>query len=79
MQDRPARQRKAVNLSIDTELVALARESGVNLSALLERALRETLREKREELWREANKAALDAYDRHIERDGLWCDEFRTW
>ncbi len=79
MQDRPASRKKAVNLSIDAALAAEAKEFGTNMSALLEKALLEELRAQREQKWRDENKDALDAYDKHIERDGLWLDEFRTW
>ncbi len=79
MQDRPASRKKAVNLSIDAALAAEAKEFGTNMSALLEKALLEELRAQRELKWRDENKDALDAYDKHIERDGLWLDEFRTW
>ena len=71
--------KKAVNLSIDAELAAEAKAAGTNMSALLEKALRAELREGRWRKWREENRAALEAYDRHIEEDGLWADEFRTW
>ena len=79
MQDRPSTRKKAVNLSIDAALAAEAKEFGTNMSALLERALQDDLKAQREQKWREENKKALDAYDRHIEKNGLWLDEFRTW
>ena len=79
MQDRPASRKKAVNLSIDASLAAEAKEYGTNMSALLEKALQQELRVRREQKWRAENKNALDAYDKHIEKDGLWLDEFRTW
>ena len=80
MQDRPSKpKKKAVNLSIDARLAAEAKAAGTNLSAVLERALVEELRAHREQAWRDANQKALDAYDRHIEKDGLWIDELRTW
>jgi antitoxin CcdA len=70
---------KVMNLSIDAELAAEAKATGTNMSALLEKALGEQLRERRWQEWRDDNRAALGAYDRHIERDGLWADEFGTW
>jgi antitoxin CcdA len=73
------RAKKAVNLSIDAQLVAEAKAAGTNMSALFEKALKEELRERRWQKWREENRDALEAYDRHIEADGLWADEFRTW
>ena len=78
MQEKAARK-KSVNLSIDAALAAEAKEFGTNMSALLEKALQNELRAQRELKWREQNKSAMDAYDKHIEKDGLWLDEFRTW
>ena len=72
-------RKKSVNLSIDAKLVAEAKEFGTNMSAVLEDALQTEMRTEREKKWREENKKALEAYDRHIEKDGLWSDEFRTW
>lgn len=79
MLDRAKPRKKAVNLSIDAKLLAAAKEAGTNLSALLEGALRQELKARQEEQWRQENKAALDAYDQHVQKDGLWSDEFRTW
>ncbi len=75
----PSTRKKSVNLSIDSALAADAKAFGTNMSAVLEKALKEELSAQRERKWREENQKALDAYDRHIEKDGLWLDEFRTW
>ena len=79
MQERAPPRKKAVNLSVDAELLANAKAAGINLSSALETALRHQLKAQREELWRKENKAALNAYDQHVQKDGLWSDEFRTW
>lgn len=79
MQDKPARRKKAVNLSIDAELVAEAREFGTNLSATLEQALREAHREKRWAKWREENRAAIEAHNRFVTEHGLLSDEWRKF
>jgi antitoxin CcdA len=71
--------KKAVNLSIDAELVAEAKASGTNLSALLEKALREELRERRWRIWREENREANEAYNRFVEEHGLLSDEWRNF
>jgi antitoxin CcdA len=72
MQQKPARQKKAVNLSIDSELVSEAKEAGLNLSTLLERALREHLRGKRWQKWRDDNRDAIEASNAELEKNGLW-------
>ncbi len=79
MQDKPRRTKRAVNLSIDADLIAEARALGTNMSATLEKALREELREGREHKWREENRAANAAYNRFIKRHGLLSDDWRKF
>jgi antitoxin CcdA len=80
MQDRPAKpKKKSVNLSIDAALAAEAKAAGTNMSALLERALWIELKEHREAQWREENRAAIEASNRHFEQHGLPLAKYRTW
>lgn len=67
--------KKAVNLSIDVSLVEEAKARGVNLSALLEKALAED----RARRWLEDNREAIEAYNRDVEERGVWSDGLRTW
>ncbi len=69
--------KKAANLSIRADLLAEARELGINLSQTLETALADIVKKEKERRWLEENRAAIDAYNRHIERDGLWSDGMR--
>jgi antitoxin CcdA len=66
------RKKKAVNLSIDAELLAEAKAAGTNLSSVLETALKEQLKQQRWQKWREDNRAAIEASNAQLERDGLW-------
>jgi antitoxin CcdA len=79
MQEHAKRKKKAVNLSIDAELLSEAKAAGTNLSGVLEGALREQLRERRWQKWREENRAAIEASNAQLERDGLWAEKFRDW
>ena len=80
MQEKaPKPKKQAVNLSIDAELVAEARAAGANLSAVLERALREDLKRHREVKWRKENREAIASSNAELERNGLWCDQYRVW
>jgi antitoxin CcdA len=88
MQDRPTtpktspkarRRKKSVNLSIDADLAASAKAAGANLSALLEKALRDELRLRRASAWREDNRDAIEASNRHVRKSGLPLAKFRTW
>jgi antitoxin CcdA len=72
-------QQKTINHSIDADLLAEAKEAGTNMSALLEQALKEELRERRWQKWREENREALEAHNRFVEEHGLLSEEWRTF
>lgn len=74
-----ATRKKATNVSIRADLLRAARELDLNLSQEFERHLAAIVRKKRAEQWLIDNREAIEAYNRHIERDGLWGDEYRTF
>lgn len=76
MPGHPARK-KAVNLSIDASLAKEAKEFGTNMSALLERALNEAHARQRREKWSRENRAAIDAWNKLVDEEGLWADKYR--
>ncbi|SFS08399.1 antitoxin CcdA [Dyella sp. OK004] len=71
--------RKAANLSIRSDLLEQARQLNINLSREFEQFLSEVVRQRQQERWREANQDAIDAYNRHLDRDGLWSDGLRSF
>jgi antitoxin CcdA len=75
----PLPAKKATNLSIRTDLLQEARALDINLSSELEKHLVEVIRQRRAEQWLKDNREAIEAYNRHIERDGLWSDGLRTF
>ncbi|MHB8448300.1 MAG: type II toxin-antitoxin system CcdA family antitoxin [Rudaea sp.] len=77
--NRSTALKKPTNVSINSELLADARELGINLSAELEQRLTEIVRQRRAEQWLRDNRDAIEAYNRHIEEHGMWNEEFRTW
>ncbi len=79
MQERPNRRKRAVNLSIDAELVAEAKAAGTNLSAVLEAALRDELRDLRKKQWQAENRKATESMNGYVRQHGLWSDKYRTW
>lgn len=64
--------KRAVNVSIDAELVAEAKAFGTNISAVLDAALRAAHREKRAALWREENKSELAQSKAELDENGTW-------
>lgn len=71
--------KKAANLSIRADLLEEARAFKINLSQTLETALAGVVKKEKERRWLVENQAAIEAYNRHIERDGLWSDGMRLF
>ncbi len=71
--------KKAANLSIRADLLEEARAYKINLSQTLEIALAEVVKKEKERRWLEENRPAIDAYNRFVEKHGLFSDRFRTF
>jgi len=74
-----SRAKRRVNLTLRADLVREARCAGLNLSQLAEAALEARLRERRAQRWQEENRQALEAYNRRIEKRGLWHKGLTPW
>ena len=72
MQERVRPAKRAVNLSVDAQLLDEAKAAGTNLSALLEKALSDELRAHRRARWLHDNHAAIEADKAELERNGPW-------
>lgn len=64
-------KRKPVNMSIDTGIVAFAREAGVNLSQVSEAAIRKAAEADRARRWQEEHREWIDAHNRWIDENGI--------
>lgn len=71
--------KRAANVSVRRDLLDAARAAGVNLSATLERALLEELRELQRRKWREENREAIGAYNEHVAKHGTYSDGARRF
>ena len=74
-----AAPKRPTNVSINEDLLAQARDLGVNLSQTLEEGLKARLAEERRRRWLEDNKSAFDACNVHYEKYGLWSDGIRMF
>ncbi|MBJ6981361.1 type II toxin-antitoxin system CcdA family antitoxin [Luteimonas sp. MC1572] len=63
--------KRATNVSINLGLLEAAKALDINLSATLERALEAEVRARKREKWLDENRAAIEAYNLRIERDGM--------
>jgi antitoxin CcdA len=77
--DQNTSRKRAVNISIDRDLLAEARELGANISEITEQALAERLRDKRWKAWRKENMAATKSMNDYVTKNGLWSKKYRTW
>lgn len=70
--DRPAAtKRQPVNISLSQELVAEAKLSGLNISAISEAALSIAVQDARLAIWAAQNKSGFMALNKLTEEEGL--------
>ncbi|PFG10759.1 type II toxin-antitoxin system CcdA family antitoxin [Marinobacter sp. LV10MA510-1] len=74
-----ASPKKATNLSVNSDLLSKTRALNINLSATLERALREELAKRKAAQWADENRAAITGYNEFVEQHGCFGDEFREF
>lgn len=71
--------KRPANLSLNSKVLDLAKDLGINLSqtvdALLEQEVRRLLRER----WLERNRPAIEAYNARIEREGTFAQQVQRW
>lgn len=77
--DKGTTRRRATNLSLRVDLVKAARALDLNLSRELETRLEDVIRERRADAWKKENRGALEAYDRFVEKHGIWNEDERDW
>lgn len=72
-------KRKAVNVSLDTGVVAAAREAGLNLSQICEAALRDAAKIERDRRWQEENRDWIEAHRQWVENNPLPLEKYRLF
>lgn len=71
--------KRPVNVSVNADLIRLARERGVNLSQILEQSLVSLLHAETRESFLERNRAGFAAYERYVEENGVFGDDYRSF
>jgi len=71
--------KKATNLSLNSKVLELARELGMNVSATVDTLLAEEVRRRYWERWNEENKAAIAHYNARIAREDLPLAKYRSF
>jgi len=75
----PYAPKRAANLSVNGDLLSKAKDMNINLSATLEQGLAEALKSKQRERWLAENRAAIEAYNQHVEKHGVFSDGIRSF
>ena len=73
------RRKKAANLSVDEALLEHARRLKLNLSQVLEAGLADAISRQESAEWLRKNRAALEAYNEHVEKHGVFSDGLRSF
>lgn len=71
--------KKATNLSVNSDLLNKAKALDINLSAALEQALVQLLKQRQQEQWLKENRAAIAAYNQEVEAHGAFGDTLRSF
>ena len=71
--------KKAVNVTVNADLLSQARAAGLNLSAKLEEKLAEEVRAIKKARWQEENREEIEAYNRYVEKNGVFGDRYRRF
>lgn len=71
--------KKSANLSINKDVLLEARSLNINLSATLEQALIEKIRQEKRRQWLENNSEAIENCNEFTEKNGLFSDKHRRF
>ena len=71
--------KKPTNVTVDTSLLVEAKSLKINLSATLEKALINEVREAKAKQWRVDNKSAINHCNELADKNGLFSDKHRAF
>jgi antitoxin CcdA len=71
--------KKPTNLSLNSKVLEMAKELGMNISQTVDMLLAEEVKRRYWERWNEDNKDAIQAYNERIAREGLPLAKYRTF
>ena len=71
--------KKATNLTVNSDLLAQAKELGINISAVLELSLAQRVKQVKADIWLTENQEAIEAYNQDVDENGVFGDDFRSF
>ena len=70
-------KKKATNLSVNSDLLVQAKKYNINLSSTLESTLEKVIRDEKEKRWKAENQEFIEAYNKDVEKNGIFGEEYR--
>jgi antitoxin CcdA len=71
--------KRAINLSLNSKVLDMAREMGLNISQTVDTLLTEEVLRQHWARWQQDNAEAIAHYNARIEREGLFSDRYRSF
>ncbi len=71
--------KKPTNLTVNSDLLSKAKDLKINISAVLETALAETLIDQKRKKWIKENSQSIDEYNEAIQSFGIFSDSLRSF
>lgn len=71
--------KRAINVSLNKDVVAGAKEMGINISQACERGLAAEIKRAREEKWLLENQEAIEATNAWVAKNGLPLAKYRVF
>lgn len=75
----PAAARKATNVTLGAELLAVAKALRINISQAAEAGVARAVAERQAQLWLQANQPALESSNAYVEKNGLPLGKYRSF
>lgn len=76
---RRGASRRPTNVTLHANLIAEAKQLGINISEACETGLRDRVAQARRQRWLEENREAIEDYNARIERHGLTLAKYRRF
>lgn len=74
-----SRSRKATNLSLDSDVLQLAKKFEINVSRAAQHGIELAIAERQAELWRKENQDALESSNEYVAKHGIPFPEHRNF
>jgi antitoxin CcdA len=71
--------KKPTNLTVNSDLLSKAKDLKINISAVLETALADTLVDQKRKQWIAKNAQSIDEYNEAIQSLGVFSDSLRSF